>query len=107
MTARRAGQAMPGADALPQLRSFARAYLHQDLAVESGSAVSAARAWVASASAAERAAMAEELTRASAVMAALSLPAARRFVERDLGAAWVPASRAELAEVLAVLRSRD
>jgi len=88
------------------LRAFARAYLHEDFAREYGSAVQAAHAFAAAASAAERDDLAAELTR----LAALGWPPdrLRAFFTDTLGAAWAaPSADAVLQMADAVAERRE
>lgn len=100
MTRRRA----PRASDLPALRAFARAYLHEDVLAEHGSADAAAAAFARDASDAERSQLVAELERLERLVRAW--PAARlaRFFTDRLGAAWTPASVAELRAMRERLR---
>jgi hypothetical protein len=84
---------------VPALAAFARAYLHQDVLVEHGSAAEAVRAFCHDAAPPERAALATDFARL--ITAAADLPAAAitRWFHDDLGAAWAPDSFDDLVEL--------
>ena len=85
--------------AFPGLSAFFAGYLHQDFIPEHGSAPSAARAFLADASDVERRQVAEELRRLMERTRTWPLEDLQRAVS-SLGAAWMPASREELAALL-------
>ncbi len=88
----------------PALRSFLRGYLHEDFPEVHGSAVAAATAFCADAGPDERRQLAHELE--ALVKLAASQPARdlQRFITRDLGSRWKPASRDEIVELLDAVR---
>jgi hypothetical protein len=100
MTIRRA----PRVSELPTLRAFARAYLHEDLIAEHGSAGEAAAAFAREASATERAQLVHELERLERITAAWPVARLARFFNDRLGAAWAPTSLAEIRAILERLR---
>jgi hypothetical protein len=95
-----------GADlaaAFPALREIFRGYLHEDYQLEHGNANAAVLAFLSVASADERAAASYEAKRLTKRLAGLGLKEVREAVSSQLGAAWQPASLAELARVLKTL----
>ena len=99
MTPRRRAQPRTrsvSASDVPALADFARGYLHQDLLVEHGSAIEAARAFGRDASADERRALAADLTRVAAAAAHWRASRLERWFRDELRAAWTPSSVAEL-----------
>jgi len=91
-------------DAFPALRAFLRGYLHQDFPEVHGSLRDAAAAFRADASAAERDRLVGELESLADSFASRPARLLRQFVTEDLGSAWSPKSREEVAELLEVLR---
>ena len=87
---------------VPTLATFARGYLHQDLALETRNARGAVAAFSAD-SPADRAALAADLART--IESARGWPASRlrRFFSVELGAAWTPDSIEDLEALLASL----
>ena len=78
------------AEDLPALREFARAYLHEDVMSEYGSAVAAASAYLADASPAEASHLASDLDRLRRAAVRWSAARLATFFTRQLRAAWVP-----------------
>jgi hypothetical protein len=89
---------------LPTLHAFARGYLHEHLIADHGSAGEAAAAFARAASAAERAQLVDELERLERIAAAWPVARLARFFNDRLGAAWTPASHAEIRAILERLR---
>lgn len=88
---------------VPAFADFARGYLHQDLMVEYGSALDAARAFVRDATDAERRAVVTDLARLAAAAAEWSPRRLGRWFHDDLRAAWAPASVDELEDLRIVI----
>jgi hypothetical protein len=84
----------------PALADFFAGYLHEDLLPEHGSAGAAAGAFRADATVAERRKVQEELKRLLARTEGWSTLDLQRAVAA-LGAAWIPAARVELEELVA------
>ena len=80
----------------PVLRAFFGGYLHQDFVVEHGSPEAAARAFRGDAGDEDARNLTGEWQRFNEETRGWSLRALRRALT-DLGAAWAPASRDELA----------
>jgi hypothetical protein len=80
----------------PALRAFCRGYLHEDAIVEHGGAAAAARAFREDASAGERQAVAAEWRRFAVETHGWPLARVRAQFTGTLGAAWLPATRAEV-----------
>jgi hypothetical protein len=89
---------------LPALTAFARAYLHEDVIAEYGTAAGAAAAFARDADEEERRLLADDLERLASV--ARRWPAARltRFFVIELASAWAPASLAELDGLMSSVR---
>jgi hypothetical protein len=89
---------------LEALRAFARAYLHEDLAAEYGSAAAAAAAFARDADATD----ARRVARALEALAddAQGRPDAvvARFFEREIRSAWVPEGAADLRALASAMR---
>lgn len=88
----------------PALSSFVRGYLHEDFSEVHGSVRAAAAAFCVDATEDERRQLAEELQALLRIAASRSIHDLRRFVTRDLGSRWEPASRDELADLLDLVR---
>ena len=88
------------ANEFPALISFVRGYLHEDFPEVHGSARAAAAAFCAEATKDEHRQLAKELEALVRIAAGRSMRDLRRFVTRDLGSRWEPASREELADIL-------
>jgi hypothetical protein len=82
--------------------AFFRGYLHEDYALDYGSAVEARDAFLEECEPAERRAFREECARLAAAVSGMSLPDARRLLARALGSAWRPATRPDIDALLAV-----
>ena len=93
-------------DEFPALTAFFAGYLHEDLVPEHGSAERAARSFRADATPDERRAVRAELRRLLARSEGWPLADLRRAVAA-LGAAWLPASRADIAALLLERFDRD
>ena len=100
LSSRLAGGPPIGPHEYPALRAFCRGYLHEDLAVEHGSASGAARAFLADAAPPERQAVRHEWVR---LRRAAASPRALGRALDVLGAAWRPRTRADIADLDAVL----
>jgi len=83
----------------PELRRVFEGYLHEDFAVEYGSAAAAVAAFRADASAAEARAFRDEARRFLVLTSALDFAEVRHLVTR-VGSRWIPGSREELETVL-------
>ncbi len=92
---------IPRVSELPHLAAFVRAYLHEDLIAEYGSAMAAADAFVRDASTAERQAVARELERVAEALEKRSAEQVSRFFDETLRAAWTPSSTQELRMLMA------
>ena len=91
-------------DAFPALRSFLRGYLHQDFTESHGSVRAAAAAFSADANAEERSRLAADIERLSAAMRDKPESEFQQFIVDELGSAWHIRSRAELVDLLDVIR---
>ena len=89
-------------DAFPHIVGFFRAYLHEDWALDYGSAVEARDAFLADCAPAERRAFREEGARLAGALSAMDLPDARHVLNHVLGSAWQPATRSDIDTLLAV-----
>ncbi len=89
---------------VPVLTTFIRGYLHQDALVEYGSARAAMEAFCQDASASERQALLGEAERVLTWGGRPGMRQVRRQLEQ-LGSSWTPRTRAQLVEMLDVLRS--
>jgi hypothetical protein len=87
------------------LRAFARAYLHEDVLIDYGSAAGAAAAFAADANAGERERLADALDRLSELAGDDALAALTRFFWRELRCSWEPASMAEVRAMAAAVRA--
>lgn len=92
------------ASSLPTLSAFARGYLHQDLTAEYADAAGAAAAFCLDATPAECAALADDLARLLDAAREWPTPHLAGYFTNELGAAWAPASRADLETLAAVVR---
>ena len=93
------------ADDVPALAEFARAYLHQDVLVEHGSAVEAVRAFCRDASMRETRALVVDLAHVITKAAEWQGDNLARWFRDDLGAAWGPDSFDDLVELAAAAAS--
>ena len=91
--------------AFPAFAAFVRGYLHEDFAEVHGSVSAAAAAFCADASPDERQALAQELSNLVTITATRPLSEFQRFVQSELGGAWNPDSKAELEDVVKLVRS--
>lgn len=91
----------------PALASFVRGYLHEDFLEVHGSALAAAAAFCADATEDERRQLAQELAALVRVAAGRPVRDLRRFITRDLGSRWDPASPRELAALLDLVRAAN
>jgi hypothetical protein len=102
MTAdRRRSRPALNVDDVPALAGFARAYLHQDVLVEYGSAVAAVRAFCRDASMREATALVADLAHVITKAAEWQGDNLARWFRDDLGAAWSPDSFDDLVELAA------
>ena len=93
------GSGLPRLEAaeFPALVAFFRGYLHQDVGDEHGGAVGAARAFRRDASSSAAATLAAEWAAFARAAAELPLREVRRVMAEEMGSAWVPLARRELA----------
>lgn len=87
------------ADRYPQLEAFFCGYLHEDFPEEHGDLAGAVAAFRRDASADERKAVKREWKAFSAEITRTTLKAVGERLARDLGSAWAPTRRADLAEL--------
>lgn len=85
----------------PALSAFARAYLHEDLEAEHGTAEAALDAFLSAARPTEKKALAAEATRLGRRIADRPVSRVRELLRDELGAAWWPARAAEVRRLLA------
>jgi len=85
----------------PALSAFARAYLHEDLEAEHGTAEAALDAFLAATRPAERKALAAEAVRLGRRIADWPVARVRELLRDELGAAWWPSRAAEVRHLLA------
>ena len=95
---------LPRASELPNLTAFVRAYLHEDVVAEHGSAMGAADAFARDASSAERQALTRELERVARAFATRPAAEVTQFFGDTLRAGWTPSSRQELRLLIARLK---
>jgi hypothetical protein len=98
---------LPRAVDLPALAAFARAYLHEDVIAEHGSAVGAAAAFASDASPDERRRLVAELQQLAHAFDGKSAGRLARFFTEELRASWAPASVADLRSLIAPIDSVD
>ncbi len=84
----------------PAWRAFARGHLHEDFEAEHGTARAALEAFLATATAAQRGALALEAVRLERRVAGWTVARVRDFLRDDLGCAWWPARASELRALL-------
>ena len=77
---------------VPALARFARAYLHQDVLIEHGSAAEAVRAFCRDATEAERVALETDFARLITAAGDWAPVTLVRWFRDELGAAWSPGS---------------
>ena len=99
---RRGRRRMLSARDVPALAGFARAYLHQDVLIEHGSAAEALRAFCRDSTGPEQAALTSDFARLIAAAADWPAHALARWFRDDLGAAWSPDSFDDVVELGAV-----
>ena len=92
---------LPRASELPNLTAFVRAYLHEDVIAEHGSASAAMDAFAQDASAAERQALTRELERVARALARRSIAEMTDFFSDTLRAGWTPSSQHDLRQLIA------
>ena len=95
---------LPRASEVPNLTAFVRAYLHEDVVAEHGSATAAAEAFARDASAAERQALTRELERVARALGTRTAAEVSDFFSDTLRAGWTPSSRQELRLIIATLK---
>jgi hypothetical protein len=96
-------QVSPGR--FPMIATLLRGYLHEDFAAEHGSAEAAVRAFCKDASPQDVQKLAEEWRRLSVNTASWTVADIGALLTSDLGGAWLPASKHELARLLQVIRA--
>jgi CdiI immunity protein len=101
MTSGRGRRPTLSAQDVPALADFVRAYLHQDVLVEHGSAAEAVRAFCRDASRAEATALVRDFARLITTAADWPVAAVTRLFRDDLGAAWAPESFDDLVQLAA------
>jgi hypothetical protein len=89
---------------VPSLASFARAYLHQDMGREYGSADEAVAAFCRDVNDAERQALAYDVQRLTIVAASWRLNRLADFFQDELRAAWAPESIEDLDRLFAKIQ---
>jgi contact-dependent growth inhibition (CDI) system CdiI-like immunity protein len=99
---RRGRRPMLSANDVPALAGFARAYLHQDVLIEHGSAAEAVRAFCRDSTGPEQAALTSDFARLIAAAADWPPAVLARWFRENLGAAWSPDSFDDVAELGAV-----
>jgi hypothetical protein len=92
---------------LPALAEFARAYLHEDVVAEHGSAAGAAAAFRRDASPDEQRQLAGDLARLLDAARTWSADRLVRFFSDDLRAAWTPGSLSDVRALAASARDDD
>jgi len=86
------------------LVSFLRGYLHQDAAVEHGSAIAAAHAFRKDAGERETTVVGVELERLLSAADGLPFSQLQRMLEQDLGSSWHFRNREELEQLRHALK---
>jgi hypothetical protein len=99
----RSRQASPSR--FPMIRTLLRGYLHEDFLTEHASAEGAVRAFCTDASPAEIRKLIAEWRMLSANTANWTVGEIASFLTKDLGGAWMPESKRELAQLFQVLKS--
>ena len=92
--------AVVGAD-FPQLQTFFRAYLHEDLEEEYGTARAAMETFRHDLRPAARKALAAECGRLQALVADMPLDAIRQLIAGGFRSAWQPSRRSDVIQLLA------
>ena len=95
---------LPRASELSNLTAFARAYLHEDVLAEYGSALAAADAFARDASSSECQAVTRELERVARALDGRSAAEMSEFFSEKLRAGWTPSSRQQLRQLIARLK---
>jgi CdiI immunity protein len=90
---------------LPALAAFARAYLHEDLIAEYGSAPKAAAAFAQDASADERRQLLADLNRLLHALAHYPANRAARYFTKELHASWSPGSADDVRSLVTAIES--
>jgi hypothetical protein len=85
------------------VRGFLRGYLHEDVLAEHGSAGDAVRAFCRDATPDEVRRLQEEWRVLASLTAEWEIEAIVALLTRDLGGAWAPASKRELAQITRAL----
>ncbi|QQR72190.1 MAG: hypothetical protein IPJ17_11695 [Holophagales bacterium] len=93
------------AEACPALAAFAGGYLHEDLALDYGSAAEAAWAFCHDVELDEVAALAREWELLESIARHLPIPEVAELLAARFGAAWQPVSFAEISAVTAELHA--
>jgi hypothetical protein len=93
------------ASRFPMIRTLLRGYLHEDFVTEHGSAEGAVRAFCKDASPAEVRKLAAEWRMLSVNTANWTVGEVASLLTKDLGGAWMPESKRELAQLFQVLKS--
>ncbi|MCX6551566.1 MAG: contact-dependent growth inhibition system immunity protein [Acidobacteria bacterium] len=99
------GKRQAAASSYPALHALLRGYLHEDFAAEHGDAAGAARAYCRDASPAEIEKTVAEWRRFSAQTANWSVAELTHFFSSELGGAWQPVSRREIAAFFEILKA--
>jgi hypothetical protein len=89
---------------LDALSTFARGYLHEDVIAEYGSAIGAARAFAADASADDRRRLAAALEALARAVHGRPPATLQRFLSRQVRSAWSPRNAEELRTLAAAVR---
>jgi len=93
------------ASRFPMIRTLLRGYLHEDFVAEHESAEGAVRAFCKDASPAEVRKLIAEWRMLSVNTANWTVGEIASFLTKDLGGAWSPQSKRELAQVFQILTS--
>ena len=102
----RAGSArQASASRVPMIRTLLRGYLHENYLTEHASAEGAVRAFCKDASPAEVRKLIAEWRMLSVNTANWTVGEISAFLTKDLGGAWMPQSKRELAQVFQVLKA--
>ena len=102
----RAGSARQASTSrFPMIRTLLRGYLHENYLTEHASAEGAVRAFCKDASPAEVRKLIAEWRMLSVNTANWTVGEISAFLTKDLGGAWMPQSKRELAQVFQVLKA--
>jgi hypothetical protein len=93
------------ASRFPMICALLRGYLHEDFVAEHGSAEGAVRAFCKEASPAEVRKLAAEWRMLSVNTADWTVAEVASLLTKDLGGAWRPQSKRELAQLFQILKS--